>query len=94
MKNKKGKYGVKMEPLKFGDLRYWGSDLFDRLEQQVYCRDRAAPERNLYHHEALLWFVLSSCLPVRSKRDRLVFVCVRIGCRNHFCYVFEQVNLG
>ncbi|CAM9739402.1 unnamed protein product [Pylaiella littoralis] len=34
VKNKKGKYGVKMEPLKFGDLRYWGSDLFDRLEQQ------------------------------------------------------------
>lgn len=36
VKNKKGKYGVKMQPLKFGDLRYWGSDLFERLELQVH----------------------------------------------------------
>ncbi|CAN0122546.1 unnamed protein product, partial [Ectocarpus fasciculatus] len=35
VKNKDGRYGVKMLALKFGDLRYWGSDLFERFEQQV-----------------------------------------------------------
>ena len=34
-KNKQGKYGVKMTRLEPGDLRYWGSDIFQRLEQQV-----------------------------------------------------------
>ncbi|CBJ30153.1 expressed unknown protein [Ectocarpus siliculosus] len=35
VKNKDGKVGVKMLALKFGDLRYWGSDLFERFEQQL-----------------------------------------------------------
>lgn len=35
-KNKQGKWGVKMTPLKPGDLRFWGSDVFDRFEQQVH----------------------------------------------------------
>lgn len=36
-KNKQGKYGIKMTPIEPGDLNYWGSDLFKRLEQQVKC---------------------------------------------------------
>ena len=34
-KNKEGKYGIKMTPIEPGDLTYWGSDLFKRLEQQA-----------------------------------------------------------
>ncbi|CAM9659408.1 unnamed protein product [Ectocarpus sp. 4 AP-2014] len=41
VKNKDGKVGVKMLALKFGDLRYWGSDLFERFEQQLR-RDKKA----------------------------------------------------
>lgn len=43
VKSKDGKVGVKMLALKFGDLRYWGSDLFERFEQQVRaCRCRVS----------------------------------------------------
>ncbi|CAM9149759.1 unnamed protein product [Scytosiphon promiscuus] len=34
VKNKEGKWGVKMMPVKFGDMRFWGSSLFDRLDKQ------------------------------------------------------------
>lgn len=42
VKNKEGKWGVKMMPVKFGDMRFWGSSLFERLEKQVRraCKPR------------------------------------------------------
>lgn len=33
-KNKEGKWAMRMTPLEPGDMTYWGSDLWDRLDQQ------------------------------------------------------------
>lgn len=33
-KNKEGKYGMKMTTIKPDDMRFWGSDLWERLKSQ------------------------------------------------------------